>query len=66
MALDARTQQAHDAACAAGSPGYTDPYSGLFVMTADYLRGRGWCCGNGCRHCPYPKDGTAPTSRRRG
>lgn len=17
---------------------------------------RGWCCGNGCRHCPYQKD----------
>lgn len=56
MALDERITHAHDAACAAGAAGYTDPYSGLFVMTADYLRGRGWCCGNGCRHCPYPKD----------
>ncbi|HKB03255.1 MAG TPA: DUF5522 domain-containing protein [Gemmataceae bacterium] len=27
---------------------------GLWVFTADYLRRRGFCCGSGCRHCPYP------------
>jgi hypothetical protein len=27
--------------------------NGLMVFTADYHRRRGWCCGNGCRHCPY-------------
>jgi hypothetical protein len=27
--------------------------SGLMVMTAKYLLDRGYCCGNGCRHCPY-------------
>ncbi|PYT00126.1 MAG: TlyA family rRNA (cytidine-2'-O)-methyltransferase [Acidobacteria bacterium] len=27
---------------------------GLMVMTAKYLLDRGYCCGNGCRHCPYP------------
>ena len=26
---------------------------GLMVLTADFLRKRGYCCGNGCRHCPY-------------
>ena len=26
---------------------------GKFVFTASYLRRRGYCCGNGCRHCPY-------------
>jgi hypothetical protein len=26
---------------------------GLLVMTAEYLLKRGYCCGNGCRHCPY-------------
>lgn len=26
---------------------------GLLVMTAEYLRKRGYCCGNGCRNCPY-------------
>ncbi len=23
------------------------------VFTASYLKRRGYCCGNGCRHCPY-------------
>jgi len=27
--------------------------SGLMVFTEKYLRDRGFCCGNGCRHCPY-------------
>jgi hypothetical protein len=26
---------------------------GLFVLTEKYLRERGYCCGNGCLHCPY-------------
>lgn len=26
---------------------------GLLVFTAAYLLQRGYCCGNGCRHCPY-------------
>jgi Family of unknown function (DUF5522) len=30
---------------------------GLLVMTADYLRRRGYCCGNGCRNCPYDDTG---------
>ena len=32
---------------------YFDPETGLCVMTEDYLRRRGTCCWNGCRHCPY-------------
>ena len=44
---------AHDQALAAGEPGYRDPATGFFVMTAAYLADRGSCCGNGCRHCPY-------------
>ncbi len=44
---------AHDAAVADGVPGYLDPGSGLFVMTAAALADRGSCCDNGCRHCPY-------------
>lgn len=27
--------------------------NGLFVFTEHYLRQRGYCCGSGCRHCPY-------------
>ena len=26
---------------------------GLMTFTADYLLERGYCCGNGCKHCPY-------------
>jgi 2-iminoacetate synthase ThiH len=26
---------------------------GLFVFTAEYLLQRGYCCGNGCKHCPF-------------
>jgi len=26
---------------------------GLMVLTAHFLSKRGYCCGNGCRHCPY-------------
>lgn len=44
---------AHAHALARGDAGYRDPASGLFVMTAGYLAARGYCCDNGCRHCPY-------------
>lgn len=26
---------------------------GFMVFTEAYLLARGYCCGNGCRHCPY-------------
>jgi iron complex transport system substrate-binding protein len=26
---------------------------GAMVFTASYLQRRGYCCGSGCRHCPY-------------
>ena len=29
---------------------------GLYVFTEKYLRERGYCCHNGCRHCPYKRD----------
>jgi hypothetical protein len=45
--------RAHAAALAAGQPGYLDPDTGLFVLTAQFLADRGYCCERGCRHCPY-------------
>jgi len=27
--------------------------NGFIVFTEAYLLERGYCCGNGCRHCPY-------------
>jgi hypothetical protein len=34
----------------------TDYYineSGFIVLTEKYHLERGYCCGNGCRHCPF-------------
>jgi hypothetical protein len=35
---------------------------GLLVFTAAYHRKRGYCCGSGCRHCPY-EDRDAPVKK---
>lgn len=43
----------HADALDAGQAGYTDPASGLLVLTAGFLAERGYCCDSGCRHCPY-------------
>jgi len=51
--LSAEVVALHDAAVDAGDAGYIDPISGLFVLTAAYLADRGFCCDQGCRHCPY-------------
>ena len=34
-------------------PDYVILPDGRLVFTATYLRRRGFCCGNGCRNCPY-------------
>jgi hypothetical protein len=28
---------------------------GLMVFTEKYHLKRGYCCGSGCKHCPFPK-----------
>jgi hypothetical protein len=48
-----RIVRVHELALEASQPGYLDPQSGLYVMTSRYLAERGFCCDNGCRHCPY-------------
>jgi hypothetical protein len=30
--------------------------NGLMVLTAEFLKKRGYCCKNGCRHCPFQKE----------
>ena len=45
---------AHDAAVSAGLTEYTDPKTGFSVMTEPFLKAKGFCCKNDCRHCPYP------------
>ncbi|MFZ1705703.1 MAG: DUF5522 domain-containing protein [Saprospiraceae bacterium] len=27
--------------------------NGLIIFTQHFLNKRGYCCKNGCRHCPY-------------
>jgi len=34
--------------------------NGRWVFTAAYHLKRGFCCGNGCRHCPYGEEKTSP------
>ena len=29
---------------------------GNMVFTEKFLKNRGYCCENNCRHCPYKKD----------
>jgi len=36
---------------------------GLMVLTEKYHLERGYCCGNGCRHCPYDYE-NVPEPRR--
>lgn len=31
--------------------------NGLMVLTEHFLKKRGYCCNNNCRHCPYKEDG---------
>jgi len=36
---------------------------GLMVLTEQYHLERGYCCGNGCRHCPFDYE-NVPEPRR--
>jgi hypothetical protein len=36
---------------------------GLMVLTEKYHLDRGYCCGNGCKHCPYDYE-MVPEPRR--
>jgi hypothetical protein len=37
--------------------------NGLMVLTKHCLEERGYCCGNGCLHCPYNYE-AVPEPRR--
>ena len=30
--------------------------NGLFVFTKEYHLKRGYCCGSGCKHCPWKSE----------
>jgi hypothetical protein len=39
--------------------------NGYWVFTEHFLRERGYCCGSGCRHCPYRKKAEKPSDNVR-
>jgi hypothetical protein len=49
-----RTPEKEPAKLVEGVDFYFD--DGLMVLTAHFLKNRGYCCGNGCRHCPYGEE----------
>jgi len=51
--LSVEVQTAHDAAVSEGLGHYLDPLTGLVSFTELTHLSRGYCCGSGCRHCPY-------------
>ena len=50
-----KDKKSEDLDAASEADYYIDPATGFLVFTAAYLLRRGYCCGNGCRHCPYEK-----------
>jgi hypothetical protein len=52
--VETALRESHRQTPVAVKPGdfYFDP-GGLLVFTAAYHLRRGYCCGSGCRHCPY-------------
>jgi len=36
---------------------------GYVVLTAKYHLQKGYCCGNGCTHCPYDFENVPETKR---
>jgi hypothetical protein len=39
---------------------------GRVVMTAAYLLKRGYCCGSGCKHCPFKQSQEVDTDNSNG
>ncbi|MEM6275219.1 MAG: DUF5522 domain-containing protein [Myxococcota bacterium] len=52
----------HLAAVRAGEKRYVDPATGYSVFTAFGHEERGYCCGSGCRHCPFGHERVSGTS----
>jgi hypothetical protein len=38
---------------------FYDNAEGLVVLTEAYHLEKGYCCGNGCKHCPYEFESVA-------
>lgn len=40
--------------------------NGLMVFTEAWHLKRGYCCGNGCRHCPYKHEAVGKKTETKG
>ena len=54
MSCDEQNEHEQDKHFVEGRDYYYE--DGLMVLTSSYLLARGYCCGRGCRHCPFPQD----------
>lgn len=64
MSYEEEIQLLHEKACAEGKNDYRDPKTGYVVFTKVYHLARGFCCGSGCRHCPYDHVNVGKNSRK--
>lgn len=46
-------EELHEEACKNKENTYKDPLLDKRVLTAYFLKERGYCCYSNCRHCPY-------------
>ena len=46
-------EELHRCTVSNGKQSYVDPSTGYNAMSQLMHQKRGYCCGNGCRHCPY-------------
>ena len=58
-----RAEALHKQAVRERRDDYTDPETGYRVFTEIYHLRRGFCCGSGCRHCPYGHENVKPKGR---
>lgn len=57
-------EELHRCAVEKGQLQYNDPATGYSVFTQLFMIERGWCCGNGCRHCPYGHQNVEPGRKK--
>lgn len=56
-------EEIHALAVKQGQKQYIDPGTGYTVFSQLFMIERGWCCGSGCRHCPFGHQ-NLPTERK--
>lgn len=54
----------HEDSCQEGKLTYDDPETGYMVFTELAHKKRGFCCGSGCRHCPFSHENVGDKSKK--